>query len=565
VFDLDDWATLGTPDRTVENGMSTQTLTPTSRQNSNAPELPAAALDPASPRKSGLPQDAAVVGVVALSYFAGTRIGFELTPAEMPIAMFWPPNAILLAAFLLAPVRLWWAILLALIPAHFLAQMPTGVPVTTAAGWFVGNCGEALLGALLINRGSRQDGLFHSVTGVTRFLLFGFILAPLVTSFLDAAIVVGTSWGQDYWLLWIARLLSNMLAQLTIVPTIVVLGQRGVSRFDKKDAWNWIEAALLGVSIVVVSLFVFRGQLLLRTNIAALIYLPLPILLWASMRFGPAGLTASLLTISLVSIHGLMNGSGPFISASVTESVLSMQVFLCMIGVPLLLLAAVRMEQRQTERSLREMSRKLIDAQERERQHIAQELHDDIGQALTLAEIELDRMIVEAPDQSSSRDLSNLRDQKTLVSRGIWEISHGLYPSNLEYLGLVHALARMCSDLNDQTPIHVQCETKGVPDRLPADVSLCLFRVAQEALQNIVRHSHAKKVSLRLRLQDGRLFLQIADDGIGFNPSLTSSGLGFASIRERLKAMNGGIDIDSVAGQGTRLSAWVGPHHADDA
>src|SRR4030095_14434573 len=216
--------------------------------------------------------------------------------------------------------------------------------------------------------------------------------------------------------------------------------------------------------------FVFQAAPLSRTNIPALIYLPLPLLLWAAIRFGPGGLSASLLTISVVSIQNVMHGRGPFISTSATESVLSMQVFLCMIGVPLLLLAAVRMEQRQTERSLREMSRKLIDAQERERQHIAQELHDDIGQALTLAEIELDRMIVDAPDQSSSRDLSNLRDQMTLVSRGIWEISHGLYPSNLEYLGLVHALARMCSDLNDQTPIHVQCETKGVPDRLPADV-----------------------------------------------------------------------------------------------
>jgi integral membrane sensor domain MASE1 len=181
------------------------------------------------PGTTRLVRDAAAVLLVGLSYFAGTRIGFYLTPGNQPVGMFWPPNAILLASFLLAPVRLWWAFLVALIPAHLLAQLPAGVPVSTAVGWLIGNSGEALLGAALITRMGRRSAVFHSIRGVTRFLLFGFILAPLVTSFLDAAIVVGTNWGRDYWLLWIMRLLSNMLAQLTIVPTIVVWGQRAMS------------------------------------------------------------------------------------------------------------------------------------------------------------------------------------------------------------------------------------------------------------------------------------------------------------------------------------------------
>src|SRR4051794_28507526 len=91
----------------------------------------------------------AVVGGVR--GYAGTRIGFALTPGDLPIATFWPPNAILLAALLLAPVRLWWTILLAVIPAHFLAQLPTGVPIATAFGWLLGNAGEALLGAALLS------------------------------------------------------------------------------------------------------------------------------------------------------------------------------------------------------------------------------------------------------------------------------------------------------------------------------------------------------------------------------------------------------------------------------
>jgi len=302
---------------------------------------------------------------------------------------------------------------------------------------------------------------------------------------------------------------------------------------------------------------VFRAESVSRANIPALIYVPLPLLLWAAMRFGPGGFSASLLTIAVVSIQNVMHARGPFISSSVAESVLSMQVFLCMIGVPLLLLAAIVMEQRQTERSLRLTSRKVIDAQERERQRIAQELHDDVAQTLTLAEIELDRMIAGERPQPPPANLNKVRDQLTAISQAIWELSHGLYPSNLEYLGLVHSLKRMCADLADETHIEMHCETTDVPERLPPDVSLCLYRVAQEALKNIVRHSKARHASLRLHGDAGRVLLRIDDDGVGFNQWRVVSGLGFSSMRERLRAVHGGVQIDSAPDHGTRLEAWV--------
>src|SRR4051812_1727331 len=346
---------------------------------------------------AGWLKDAAYAVLVAVGYFAGTRIGFALTPGDMPISMFWPPNAILLAALVLAPVRLWWMILLALIPAHFSAQLPQGVPVATAFGWLLGNAGEALIGAALLSRLARRRILFHTLHGVTWFLLCAFILAPLVTSFLDAAIVVGTNWGHDYWVLWTMRCLSNMLAQLTIVPCLVVAGSAGWSWITDVPRRRWAEAAVLGTAVVLVSIAIFGGESPARTSIPALIYLPLPLLLWAAMRFGPAGVSATLLTLSVVAIQGMMQGRGPFIAGSAATGVLSMQVFLCMVGVPLLILAATIMERRQAEQSLREMSRKLIDAQEHERRHIARELHDGIGQTLALAELELDRVFAEAP------------------------------------------------------------------------------------------------------------------------------------------------------------------------
>jgi signal transduction histidine kinase len=275
------------------------------------------------------------------------------------------------------------------------------------------------------------------------------------------------------------------------------------------------------------------------------------------MRFGPAGLSASLLTISVVAIHAVMRGRGPFIATSVATSVLSMQVFLCMMGVPLLILTAVTAERRRDALSLRDMSRRLIDAQERERQHIARELHDGVAQNLALAELELDRIIDRAPSDQAWAPLNQVRDQMTMVSQSLWDLSRGLYPSNLQYLGLVLALTRLCSDLTEETSVEVQCDVDGIPDHLPSEISLCLYRVAQEALQNVVKHSQATTASVRLHATSDRIHLRIADNGTGFRQSATAEGLGFASVRERLSAMNGDIEVCSAPGRGTRLEAWV--------
>src|SRR5690242_21158717 len=104
--------------------------------------------------------------LVALSYYVGSQISFLLTPASTPIATFWPPNAILLAAFLLTSPRIWWVLVLAVFPAHLLVQLRTGIPLLTALAWFVGNTGEALLGAVCIRIFKKDKPLFESVYGV---------------------------------------------------------------------------------------------------------------------------------------------------------------------------------------------------------------------------------------------------------------------------------------------------------------------------------------------------------------------------------------------------------------
>jgi len=116
--------------------------------------------------------------LVASSYYLGTRIGFAWTPSQQPNSTFWPANAILLAAFLLAPQRIWWALLLAVLPAHMIAQLQSGVPVWTASGWFISNSAEGLIGAFFITRFTRQESLFDTVRGVLTlyFVVFSLLL-----------------------------------------------------------------------------------------------------------------------------------------------------------------------------------------------------------------------------------------------------------------------------------------------------------------------------------------------------------------------------------------------------
>jgi integral membrane sensor domain MASE1 len=282
-----------------------------------------------------LPTVSAVL-LVGISYYVGTRIGFAWTPSGQPNSTFWPPNAILLAALLLTPPRTWWMFLLAVLPAHMFAQLQTGVPVWTAVGWFVTNSIEALIGAYCISKLSGSAKRLDSVRGVLIFVIFGVLFAPLATSFLDAAAVVITGWGRDYWHLGMERFWTNALAELTIVPTIVICGSNGISWIRRISLARWGEAALLALGTVLVAVLVFGLQGLSPATTPALLYVPLPFLLWAAARFDLGGLSLSLLFLALISTWYTMHGREPFPYASMSQNILSLQILFCTVAVPLM-------------------------------------------------------------------------------------------------------------------------------------------------------------------------------------------------------------------------------------
>jgi signal transduction histidine kinase len=494
--------------------------------------------------------------LTSISYYISTKIGFALTPAQSPISAFWPTNAVLLASLLLTPRAAWKFFLLAVLPAHLLVQLQTGVPLLTSLGWFVGNVGEAIIGASLIRRFSKPEQLFESLRGVIIFLIFGAMVAPLATSFVDAAVVLVTGRGDAYWGLWTARLFSNVLAELTLVPTIVVVGLKGISWIQKARTTKCLEAALLAIGVTWVSVLVFGAEDASRRP--ALIYLPLTFLLWATLRFGSGGLAASLSAIAVISMWHAGHGHGPFISASIRQNVISLQILLGTIAVPLILLSATIVERRLAAESLRRSRNRLIDSQEQERHRVARELHDDIGQQLTLVGLELDQIRDNESSLILKPRLDRLYDRVSEVSTATREIARGLHPSRLDHLGLGPALRSLCQEVSREKSLRVNFGECRLPPRLPPQISLCIYRVAQEALQNVVRHARAKRAVIELMASSRELKLRIDDNGIGFNPECNGTdGLGLTSMRERVASIGGTIRITSAPKQGTTIEASV--------
>ncbi|HEY2822891.1 MAG TPA: MASE1 domain-containing protein [Candidatus Acidoferrum sp.] len=511
-----------------------------------------------SPTHGILPTVGAAL-LVGIGYYVGTRIGFAWTPSGQPNSTFWPPNAILLAALLLTPPRAWWIFILAALPAHMFAQLQTGVPAWTAVAWFVTNCVEALIGAYFISRLSGSSRRLDGVRGVLVFVIFGVIFAPLATSFLDAAAVIISGWGRNYWHLGLERFWTNALAELTIVPAIVVLSSNGISWIRKISMVRWAEVFLLALGTVLVGILVFGLPSLSPATTPALLYVPLPFLLWAAARFDLGGLSVSLLFLALISTWFTMHGRAPFPYASLPQNILSLQILFCTVAVPLMFLAAVMAEARRGQESLRRISGRLIEAHEEERSRIALELHDDFSQRMALLQVRVEQFEQGATELSPTarQNLNHVAEIAADVSSNLHDLSHRLHPSKLDVLGLVPSLTGFCKEFSESHQLPVYFVHDHVQSQIPKDVALCMFRIVQEAVRNAAKHSGAAEVNVELSGFSDRIELCVSDSGVGFDPQSEKGkrGLGLLSMSERLRLIGGDLTVESEPSHGTRI--WV--------
>lgn len=285
---------------------------------------------------------------LALLYYLGVRVGLAFTPAASAVSLLWPPNAILLGVLLLWPVRSWAWPLLAILPAHLIAQLTAGVPLVMAGCWYASNVSEAVLGAALIRGILGEAPRFDRVRDVSVYILAAVVIAPVLTSFLDAAFVATVGWRYDgdYWAVVWMRLPSNVLAAI-IVPPFMIIALRDAPVFLRRVSRAlWFEGAAILAMLCAVSLVLFHEARSVG-EAALFVYAPLPLLIWATVRTGVGGVTTCIAIVALMSITGTLQGTGPFALAGPERSVLSLQIFLIVTASTLMLLAAALAEVRQ--------------------------------------------------------------------------------------------------------------------------------------------------------------------------------------------------------------------------
>jgi PAS domain S-box-containing protein len=216
-------------------------------------------------------------------------------------------------------------------------------------------------------------------------------------------------------------------------------------------------------------------------------------------------------------------------------------------------------DRKRAEEGLVDLSGRLINAQEEERTRIARELHDDFSQRLALLAIQLGQVSQRLP-ASDTALIENLRlmwEKTTELSADVHKLSHRLHSSKLQHVGLSAAVKSLCEETSKHHELQIEFAYRDMPEEIPPDLALCFFRIIQEALNNIVKHSGAKRARVNLSAENSRIYLRIVDTGIGFDTSSRKAqgGLGLASMRERLRIMGGSIAIRSRPMEGTEIQA----------
>ena len=213
------------------------------------------------------------------------------------------------------------------------------------------------------------------------------------------------------------------------------------------------------------------------------------------------------------------------------------------------------------EEALLGMSRRLIEAHEQERTRIGRDLHDDVVQRLALLAIELGAVQQDVPDSASElrTRIGKLQNETTRITNDVQSLSHELHSSKLDYLGIVGAARSFCKEFSKHQKVKIDFQSHDLPTALPTELSLSLFRVLQEALRNAKKHSGVKRFEVRLWGSTEEVHLTISDLGVGFDTgtAMKSTGIGLASMQERLRLVDGELSINSQPRGGTTIHARV--------
>ncbi len=506
--------------------------------------------------------------LLAVAYYLGAQAAFSIgTLSDRIFAPFWPPNIILFCALVLVPKSQWWLYITAAFPAHVIAEMTVAMPLAQSLVAFATNCMVAILSAFGVRRFLREPPWFGTLRNAALYVLITAGASPAISALGGAFVqIVGGGQISNYWTYWCNWCIPNALGSVTLGPAFLVwFGPRLDSA--RLPYRRKIEAIILALSLFAVCAIAFHVSVGTISSgfLPALLYSPLPLILWAAIRFGGRGASGAILVVTVVSIWENLRAATVFNGIDPGTSVLALQIFLLGVSIPVFLLGSAIDEVRQSGEATRRLAGALLRVEDEERRRIARELHDSTGQNLIVANLMAGQLQNLSPP-SCGPLITELKGTLEGAITEIRTVSYLLHPPLLDGGGLSIALRSYLDGFSKRTAIGVDLNLASNLGRMPADVELVLFRVIQEALTNIWRHSGSRTATIQLvrQVSNGRtqIILSIEDAGKGIPSNIrlstlsrgisrmqAPSGLGLVGMRERLHQIGGQLEIDSVAGK----------------
>ena len=505
--------------------------------------------------------------LLALIYFLGAEAAFYIgTLSDRIFALFWPPNVVLFCALLIVPQRRWWLYIAAAFPAHVIAEVGVGMPASQLLVAFATNCMVALLNAYGVRRFVGDPPWFGTFKKASLYIVIAAGVSPALSALGGAFVpILGGGALSNYWIYWAHWYVANALPNLTIGPVFLIWFASGTSWSRWIPSRRHIEPAILaallfGICIVVTQI----GGLVTSAFLPVLLLSPLPFVLWAAVRYGEKGASGAILIMTVVLTSRTLHGSGLLLSDDSEKSVLALQLFLTGLSIPVLLLGALIDELRGAEQTMRELAVSVVRAQDEERRRIARDLHDSTGQNLIAATLLLGR-IESALPRSAKPIVQQLEELLQQSIREVRTVSYLLHPPLLDEVGLGPALRCYVDGYVERSGLAVDLDVAPDVDRLPPDTELAVFRIVQEALTNVSRHSGSPTATIRLGRETAsngqNVVLTIEDAGrgmsaisnmralIGRKLASRGEGVGLASMRERVHHLGGWLEIDSAVGR----------------
>ncbi|MGH8688797.1 MAG: MASE1 domain-containing protein [Burkholderiales bacterium] len=496
------------------------------------------------------------------AYFACAEASRLLSVPGSTYISYWLPAGLGIAVFVLCASREWPLLAAAGFAANIAFDTIQGTAPSVAVLFGAINALQALGGAWLVRRFVSARPTLATLKEFLGLMALAAGVSAAAGAALASAVLVSFGLSTAFWQSWQVWWGSNAAAILLLAPFILAwyAMPRAAGRRLLRPGRLLEAGLLLAILLALTGYLLFEGPGIMSPGKG---YLMAP-LLWAALRFGTAGAASANLLMSVLVTFFTTQWHAGLVAADVASGdyVYVTQAALAAVALLSLIPAIVLGERDARIAELREMARRLVEVQEEERRSINRELHDRVGQNLSALQLNLGVLDTELSGGVAPAQKLRLDDARALIestSRQVRDVMAELRPAALDEYGLLAALRHHCAALSVRAGIAIEVVGEEPEPRLALAIETALFRVAQEALNNIVKHARARRAVLTLRAAPRLAKLTIADDGVGFDPARPAPGAsyGIATMRERAAAVDARLRIDSVPGSGTRVEVAV--------